>query len=229
MSNRLNKIYAYLGPMSAGKTSEIINNDFDYRKQGLKTLILKPDYDTRETTEPMIVSKVNSKAPCTLLKTTLSDFDGDIDKLIDSNEEVLRDVLTKDLDAIFIDEVQFIQLPLLLKIFEWAKIHSPKAVFMIYGLRNSYNWEPFESSVWLLQFADKLTILRSICHCGKAATCNMMIGPDGFAIKDKGLNPIDLGGDEKYVSVCRTHYEEGKWINVKDTSSFWGKGEINLI
>ncbi len=83
------------------------------------------------------------------------------------------------------------------------KLHIP---VLCYGLRTDFRGELFEGSRYLLSWADKLVELKTICHCGRKA--NMVIRQDetGRAIADG--DQVEIGGNDRYVSVCRTHYKE---------------------
>ena len=75
---------------------------------------------------------------------------------------------------------------------------------LAYGLRSDFRGEPFLSSTYLLTWADELIELKTICHCGKKATMNIRIDEQGNAIKEGAQ--FEIGGNERYVSVCRKHF-----------------------
>ena len=76
-----------------------------------------------------------------------------------------------------------------------------------YGLRTDFQGNLFEGSQWLLAWADTIEEVKTICWCGKKATCNARI-LDGKVVKDGAQ--VMLGGNESYVSLCRKHWTEGK-------------------
>ena len=76
-----------------------------------------------------------------------------------------------------------------------------------YGLRTDFQGNLFEGSQWLLAWADTIEEVKTICWCGKKATCNARI-LDGRVVKDGAQ--VMLGGNESYVSLCRKHWTEGK-------------------
>jgi len=77
---------------------------------------------------------------------------------------------------------------------------------LCYGLRTDFQGNLFEGSAALLGWADDLTELKTICHCGKKATMNLRVGPDGHAAHDGAQ--IEIGGNERYVAMCRRHYKK---------------------
>lgn len=78
---------------------------------------------------------------------------------------------------------------------------------LAYGLRTDFLGEAFEGSKYLLLWADELIEVKTICHCGKKATMNAKFDEMKRVIRDG--DQIDIGGNEKYTSLCRKHYFEG--------------------
>ena len=77
---------------------------------------------------------------------------------------------------------------------------------MAYGLRTDFQGNLFAGSEVLLAWADTLTEIKTICHCGRKATMVLRIDDSGRPIKDG--RQIQIGGNERYVSVCRRHVKE---------------------
>ena len=77
-----------------------------------------------------------------------------------------------------------------------------------YGLRNDFLLNPFPASKELSAIADRLEELKTVCWCGDGATCNARIDEQGRVIR-KG-NQIELGGNDRYISLCRKHYFSGE-------------------
>ena len=78
---------------------------------------------------------------------------------------------------------------------------------LAYGLRTDFRGELFEGSQHLLAWADSLVEVKTICHCGSKATMVLRIDADGRAIKDG--RQVQIGGNERYLSVCRRHFKAG--------------------
>src|SRR5690606_26758736 len=83
------------------------------------------------------------------------------------------------------------------------RLHVP---VMCYGLRTDFQGKLFAGSRALLAIADELREVRTICRCGRKATMVVRLGADGKVVK-KGAQ-VEIGGEEKYVSLCRRHWEE---------------------
>ena len=76
---------------------------------------------------------------------------------------------------------------------------------LCYGLRTDFQAQLFPGSGALLALADDLTELKTICHCGRKATMNVRLGPDGHAVREGAQ--IEIGGNERYVAMCRRHFK----------------------
>ncbi|MGC8140806.1 thymidine kinase, partial [Salmonella enterica] len=75
---------------------------------------------------------------------------------------------------------------------------------MAYGLRTDFRGNLFKGSAALLATADKLCELKGVCHCGRKATMVARVDQEGNAIVEG--DTIELGGEDKYVSLCRKHW-----------------------
>lgn len=77
---------------------------------------------------------------------------------------------------------------------------------LAYGLRTDFQGEPFEGSKYLLAWSDNLTELKAICHCGRKATMVVRLDENGNAITSG--SQVEIGGNDRYVSMCRKHFKE---------------------
>ena len=77
---------------------------------------------------------------------------------------------------------------------------------LTYGIRTDFQGEPFEGSKYLLSWADNLKELKAICFCGSKATMVIRLDEDGNAITQG--SQVEIGGNDRYVSMCRQHFKE---------------------
>ena len=106
--------------------------------------------------------------------------------------------------CVFVDEAQFLTEA---QVWELARIADRVGVpVMTYGLRTDFQGKLFPASQTLLAIADEMREVRTICHCGRKATMVVRLGPDG-EVAHEGAQ-IEIGGNEKYVSLCRRHWDE---------------------
>ena len=79
---------------------------------------------------------------------------------------------------------------------------------LAYGLRTDFRGETFEGSQYLLAWAEDIAEIKTICGCGRKATMNMRIDLEGKAVTEGAQ--IEIGGNDRYVAVCRKHFNEGR-------------------
>jgi thymidine kinase len=117
--------------------------------------------------------------------------------------EYLKD--SKDVRCIFIDEAQFLNKKHVLQLGNVVDLLNIPV--LCYGLRTDFKGELFEGSKYLLGLADKLIELKTVCVCGKKATMNLRKKESGdlneVLIPITEGDQIDIGGNDKYVSLCR--------------------------
>ena len=115
---------------------------------------------------------------------------------------------------VLVDECKFLtkeQVSQLCEIVDYAGIP-----ILCYGLRTDFRGELFIGSQYLLAWADKLIELKTICYCGRKASRVLRLDDQGLAVYQG--EQIEIGGNEKYISVCRRHYVDAinhtKYIEV---------------
>ena len=109
------------------------------------------------------------------------------------------------LNCVLIDEAQFLTKN---QVIELGQIVDQlKITVMAYGIRTDFQGELFDGSKYLLAWADRLKELRAVCHCGKKATMIVRVNDDGEILREG--EQIDIGGNEKYLSLCRKHFYSG--------------------
>ena len=187
------KLWFRYGAMGSSKTANALMVAFNYEEKGLKPLVLKPKLDNWDG-EKIIRSRIGLSRECEFVE----------DYLDGSLEEVLEK--TKGYDCIVIDEVQFCTIE---EIGVLHKIVDKNNIPVIcYGLRDDFLLNPFPASKELCSVADKIEELKTVCWCGQGATCNARIDANGNIIR--AGDQMELGGNDKYISLCRKHYFSGQ-------------------
>ena len=106
--------------------------------------------------------------------------------------------------CVFIDEAQFLAPE---QVWQLARVSDRLGIpVMAYGLRTDYQGKLFPGSQELLAIADELREVRTICFCGRKATMVARLDEEGQVVREGAQ--VDVGGNEKYVSFCRRHWEE---------------------
>ncbi|MGF1729630.1 thymidine kinase [Photobacterium kasasachensis] len=186
------QMYFYYSAMNAGKSTTLLQSSFNYRERGMTPVIFTAAIDDRYG-KGRVSSRIGLQEDA---------------ELFNSKDDLyckLQDIhATNKIDCVLIDECQFLTKEQVYQLTEVVdKMHIP---VLCYGLRSDFRGELFEGSKYLLSWADKLVELKTICHCGRKA--NMVIRQDetGRAIADG--DQVEIGGNDRYVSVCRKHYKE---------------------
>ncbi len=186
------KLYFNYSSMNAGKSTMLLQANHNYLERGLMPVIYTSHLENRFS-ENEIVSRIGLKHKSNIF-TTKTDIYKDISKLSDK----------VSVDCLLIDEAQFLtkdqvkQLGIIVD-----KLDIP---VMTFGIRTDFQGNLFEGSKYLLAWADNLKEIKTICHCGRKATMVLKINSSGKIILEG--TQIDIGGQEKYVSVCRKHFFE---------------------
>ncbi|MDV5170599.1 thymidine kinase [Photobacterium rosenbergii] len=186
------QMYFYYSAMNAGKSTTLLQSSFNYRERGMTPVIFTAAIDDRYG-KGKVSSRIGLQEEAELFNVN------------DDLYARMQDMNTaKKVDCVLIDECQFLTKEQVYQLTEVVdKLHIP---VLCYGLRSDFRGELFEGSRYLLAWADKLVELKTICHCGRKA--NMVIRQDasGKAIADG--DQVEIGGNDRYVSVCRKHYKE---------------------
>jgi thymidine kinase len=189
------KLYFSYSAMNAGKSAIVLQSAYNYHERGMKTLLLKPEVDTRDPLSNHIVSRIGIKAQAEVFSA-------------DTNlEEFIKQYYNKTkVDCILLDESQFLTPD---QVWQLASISDDFGIpVMCYGLRTDFKGNLFPGSATMLAIADDVREIRTLCWCGRKATMTMRFDAEGKAITDG--NQVDVGGNEKYISLCRRHWLEKK-------------------
>lgn len=167
--------------MSSSKTANLLMVAHNYKLQGKKVLLIKPVIDTRDG------DKIKSR--CGL--------ESNVDYLLDKNDSSLDKIDTNNIDAILVDESQF----LTEKQVDSLRTISYCIPVICYGLRTDYKTKFFEGSRRLMEIADTIEEMKTVCNfCDKKAIVNAKYNNNRI-IKD-GSDDIDLGYEDKYICSC---------------------------
>jgi thymidine kinase len=180
------KLYFRYGAMGSSKTLNLLAVAHNYRQQGKKVLLMKPDFDIRFGKE-----RIKSRAGLEM----------QADLLI-ANEESLRGIDYSGISCILVDEAQF----LTAKVIEELRTITLKWEIPVicYGLRTDFKSHLFEGSARLFELADSIEEVKSTCYyCNRKSTMNLK-QIDGIAVNVGAT--IELGAEEKYFPTCYKCY-----------------------
>ena len=184
------KLYFYYASMNAGKSTNLLQADFNYRERGMETMLWTAALDERAGAGK-IASRIGLHAGGCVY-----------DPATDIRAEVEEELKKRRLHCILIDEAQFLTRA---QVVQLASICDDLEIpVLAYGLRTDFQANLFEGSAHLLALADTLVELKGVCHCGRKATMNLRVDQDGNAVS-RGAS-IEIGGNDRYVSLCRRHF-----------------------
>ena len=185
------KLYFYYSAMNAGKSTVLLQSSYNYQERGMRTLVFVPAIDTRSGLG-RVRSRIGLEAPAEVLTPT--------DNLLN---RVRHEHTIDPIACVLIDEAQFLTRAQVEQLSDVADVLEIPV--LCYGLRTDFQGQLFPGSGALLALADDLVELKTICHCGRKATMNLRLAADGRAVREGAQ--IEIGGNERYVALCRRHHK----------------------
>ena len=186
------KLYFYYASMNAGKSTTLLQADFNYRERGMRTMLFTAGIHDRGG-KGVIDSRIGLTQPATAF-----DEETDIGALVSAAHA------TGPIACVMVDEAQFLTAPQVAQLAHVADVVGVPV--LAYGLRTDFRGELFEGSARLLAIADALIELKSVCVCGRKATMNLRVDGDGRAVAEG--QQTEVGGNERYIALCRRHFTE---------------------
>jgi len=186
------KLYFYYAAMNAGKSTTLLQADYNYRERGMQTMLWTAKLDDRAG-EGTIGSRIALSAPAHMY-----------DEGVDLFEAISDELKKRGLDCILVDEAQFLSQRHVLQLCEVAdRLSIP---VLCYGLRTDFQGKLFPGSAALLALADSMVELKAVCECGRKATMNLRVDAEGRAVAAGAQT--EIGGNDRYVALCRRHFFE---------------------
>ena len=177
------KLYFKYGAMGSSKSAQALITQFNYEELGMKVWLIKPSIDDRDG-KNIIRSRIGLQREA---------------QVITPEENILETFAAlKDIDVIIADEAQF---------FTPAQIDQLRDLVdgedlpvLCFGLRTDFLTHFFPGAQRLMELADSLTEIKTVCACGRKATVNARIDANGRVVTEGGQ--ILLGGNDSYIAMC---------------------------
>ncbi len=178
------KLYFKYGVMGSSKTAQALITKFNYEERGMKVWLIKPQTDSRDGD-----GLIKSRAGLSSLAYVLP-----------YSEDVYQSFqrLSGSIDVIIVDECQFLseaqvdQLSLLVIDYDIP--------VLCFGLRVDFRTKMFPGSKRLMEIADSITEIKTICSCGRKATVNVRLDSSGRIVTEG--EQILIGGNDRYTAMC---------------------------
>ncbi len=178
--------------MNAGKSTALLQSNYNYHERGMETLLFLPKIDA-DNNDGKIHSRIGLTADAHSVDSDFNFFNF-----------VAAEKIKKSISCILIDEVQFLtkeQVRQVCKVSDELNIPA-----MCYGIRTDFQGKLFEGSLELLALADNLIELKTVCDCGRKAIMVVRLDEKGKVVKDG--DQIKIGGNDSYKVLCRKHFRE---------------------
>ncbi len=186
------KLYFKYGAMGSSKTAQALITKYNYEENDLKVWLIKPSADTRDG-EQVLRSRIGLEAMVEVIPP-----ETDIYARYLGARELSCDVIIVD-ECQFLTETQIDQLR--------AIVDDHNIPVMCFGLRTDFQTRLFPGSRRLMEVADTIQEIKTICDCGAKATVNARIDGDGHIIT-QGAQVV-LGGNDSYIAMCHKCYVRG--------------------
>jgi len=184
------KLYFKYGAMGSSKTAQALITKYNYEENGLQVWLIKPSADTRDGPQ-ILRSRIGLEAQCQVIPPETDIYD-------------LFACTRQGCDVIIADECQF---------FTMAQIDGLRRIVnefqipvMCFGLRTDFQTKLFPGSLRLMEVADNIEEIKTICDCGAKATVNARVS-DGYIVTEGAQ--VVLGGNDCYIAMCHRCWVQG--------------------
>ncbi len=188
----MSKLYFKYGAMGSSKTAQALITKYNYEENGLKVWLLKPSADTRDG-QDVLRSRIGLSAQVEVATPDANIY------------YRFRESRKGNCDVIIVDECQFLtsaQIDQLRGI-----VNDYDIPVMCFGLRTDFQTKLFPGSLRLMEVADTIQEIKTICDCGNKATVNARIDSSGHIVTEGAQ--VVLGGNDSYLAMCHRCYESG--------------------
>jgi len=184
------KLYFYYASMNAGKSTNLLQADFNYRERGMRTMLFTAAIDDRFEAGT-ITSRIGLAAPATMFTQATDLF-----------ACIAERHGTGALACVLVDEAQFLTAA---QVDQLAAVCDRMDIpVLAYGLRTDFRGSLFDGSARLLALADSLVEVKSVCACGRKATMNLRVDAAGTPLGEG--RQTEIGGNDRYLALCRRHH-----------------------
>lgn len=187
------KLYFKFGAMGSSKSAQALITKFNYEELGMSVWLIKPSIDDRDGAD-VIKSRIGLSAKAQIIKPDES--------IIEEYRKVGKhDVIIAD-EAQFLTPAQIDDLRTL--------VDDDDIPVLCYGLRTDFQTHFFPGSLRLMELADSVTEIKTVCACGRKATVNARIDSEGKIVYEG--SQVLIGGNDSYVAMCHKCWKSGRVV-----------------
>ena len=185
------KLYFKYGAMGSSKTAQALITKYNYEENDMKVWLLKPSADTRDGAA-ILRSRIGLQAEVEIATPQLNIY------------ERFLEGFAGNCDAVIVDECQFLTPDQIDQL--RAIVNDYNVPVMCFGLRTDFQTRLFPGSMRLMELADCIEEIKTMCDCGAKATVNARIC-DGYIVTEGAQ--VVLGGNDSYIAMCHRCYIQG--------------------
>ena len=186
------KLYFKYGAMGSSKTAQALITKYNYEENDLKVWLIKPSADTRDGAATLR-SRIGLEAQVEVISPD-----------VDIHARFLGGKARRS-DVIIVDECQFLTEKQIDQLRAIVDEHSIPV--MCFGLRTDFQTRLFPGSRRLMEVADTIQEIKTICDCGAKATVNARVDGNGYIVTEGAQ--VVLGGNDSYIAMCHKCYIRG--------------------
>ena len=186
------KLYFKYGAMGSSKTAQALITKYNYEENDLKVWLIKPSADTRDGAATLR-SRIGLEAQVEVIAPE-----------VDIHARFLGGKARRS-DVIIVDECQFLTEKQIDQLRAIVDEHSVPV--MCFGLRTDFQTRLFPGSRRLMEVADTIQEIKTICDCGAKATVNARVDGNGYIVTEGAQ--VVLGGNDSYIAMCHKCYIKG--------------------
>ena len=183
------KLYYKYGAMGSSKTAQALITKYNYEENGLKVWLIKPSTDTRDGAT-VIRSRIGLEAAA---------------EPVSPKTDLWVLFQDRNCDIIIVDECQFLSLAHIDQL--RTIVDETDTPVICFGLRTDFLTRLFPGSLRLMEVADSIQEIKTICDCGNKATVNARIDGNGHIVTEGAQ--VVLGGNDSYIALCHRCYIRG--------------------
>ncbi len=186
------KLYFKYGAMGSSKTAQALITKYNYEENEMSVWLIKPSADTRDGAQ-ILRSRIGLEAKVEVMSPEMDIF------------QRFSETRANNCDVVIVDECQFMTPE---QIDQLRAIVNEYAIpVLCFGLRTDFQTKLFPGSLRLMELADVIEEIKTMCDCGAKATINARIDGDGLIVTQG--QQVVLGGNDSYIAMCHKCYVNG--------------------
>ena len=186
------KLYFKYGAMGSSKTAQALITKYNYEENDMSVWLIKPSADTRDGAD-ILRSRIGLQAAVEVMTPDMNIFD------------CFTKTQKGKCNVVIVDECQFMTME---QVDQLRAIVNEYAVpVLCFGLRTDFQTKPFPGSMRLMELADVIEEIKTMCDCGAKAIINARIDSTGHIVT-QGAQVL-LVGNDSYIAMCHRCYVQG--------------------